>query len=70
MGNVTIPKTPAMISSWYIVDETIFITMLKNTEKDYLSNDKSDVYTIYYSYTIFFMFYFRSVCFPFTVELK
>lgn len=70
MGNVTIPKTPAMISSWYIVDETIFITMLKNTEKDYLSNDKSDVYTIYYSYTIVFMFYFRSVCFPFTVELK
>lgn len=70
MGNVTIPKTPAMISSWYIVDETIFITMLKNTEKDYLSNNKSDVYTIYYSYTIVFMFYFRSVCFPFTVELK
>lgn len=59
-----------MISSWYIVDETIFITMLKNTEKDYLSNNKSDVYTIYYSYTIVFMFYFRSVCFPFTVELK
>lgn len=56
MGNVTIPKTPAMISSWYIVDETIFITMLKNTEKDYLSNNKSDVYTIYYSYTIVFMF--------------
>lgn len=70
MGNVTIPKTPAMISSWYIVDETIFITMLKNTEKDYLSNNKSDVYTIYYSYTIVFTFYFRSVCFPSTVELK
>lgn len=30
--------------------------MLKNTEKDYLSNNKSDVYTIYYSYTIVFMF--------------
>lgn len=44
--------------------------MLKNTEKDYLSNDKSDVYTIYYSYTIVFTFYFRSVCFPSTVELK
>lgn len=56
--DVMIPKTHGTISSWYIVLGAIFITISK-TRKEKMTwtmsfNNKCDVYSIYYLYTICF----------------
>lgn len=56
----------------YCPRENIYHNVKKHRKRllEQCPNNKSDVFTIYYSYTIVFTFYFRSVCFPSTVELK